>query len=164
MSCEQKTCQAVASWRRATQTWWWSTKIAKGHAPTLREKTDLCLTPTRSTRTRTPSASLTGILCWMLKVHKWTCLRSLFMSPVQSMWKVAMAPCQYKPCLPALVSTALQSPQEHLRHSNLTYFAYILIWDWKDFDFTSIIHRFLPPAALFGFQCICLFSVDGRWL
>lgn len=43
-----------------------------------------------------------------------------------------------------------------------TYFAYILLRDWKDFDFTSVIDRFLPTAALFGFHCICLFSVDGR--
>lgn len=152
MSCEQKTCRAVASWQRATQTWWWSTKIGKGPSPTLREKTILCLTPTRSTRTRTPSASLTGILCWTLKVHKWTCLRSLFTSPVQSMWKVAMAPCQYKPCLPASVSPALPSPQEHLRHSYLTYFAYILIRDLKDFDFTSIIHRFLTHSCFVWFS------------
>lgn len=85
------------------QTWLWSTKTARRPASLPRGRSAPCLTLTPLTRTRTPSASWTGTLCWRLRAHSWTCHRSFFTSSVQSTPKVPTAPCPSRRCRPAWV-------------------------------------------------------------
>lgn len=103
--CVQRTSRAAASWRRATQTWWWSTRSLELQGPGQGGTSTPCPTPTLWTRTQTPSASWRGTPCWGPTGPSWTCPRSLFTSPVQSTWRAATAPCPCKHCPPASVGT-----------------------------------------------------------